>query len=117
MNTLFLSVMIAVPPPQSTLPAEYRTPVAVVEYVGPIRQEIPYPKPDSSPVPARYKPMPARREVVAVQPFRVAAAECEYDPDHVCNRCGALQVVIARWNADGTHTHVCARCGHSWRHR
>lgn len=76
-------------------------------------------RPAPPPVPVAYQPAPVMqqpRPVVAARPFR-GGAECEYDPDHVCNRCGATQLVIARRNGDGTHTHVCGRCGHSWRHR
>lgn len=68
-------------------------------------------------------PDPTPRREVAAQPFRATYSgqqfrgmECEYDPDHVCNRCGAVQLVIARWNGDGSHSHVCGRCRHSWRH-
>jgi hypothetical protein len=66
-------------------------------------------------------PSVPRPEVVAGTAFRPARNvpglyECEYDPDHVCNRCGHVQLVIARWNRDGTHTHVCANCRHAWRH-
>ena len=46
-------------------------------------------------------------------PFRRGPA---FDGDHQCNQCGAHQYDIAGWNADGTHTHTCGRCGSSWRH-
>lgn len=107
---------------QATLPAEQ-----VLEYAGPIRQDVPYlkgpPLKTSAMNPATAivvapprPPMPAPvRSVPGTGPFR--GSECEYDPDHVCNRCGATQLVIARWNSDGTHTHICSQCGHSWRHR
>lgn len=78
--------------------------------------------PPSAPAP-RVVRQPAR-SVPAPQPFRdvysgsrYVGRECEYDPDHVCNRCGTVQLDIDHWNPDGTHTHVCPRCRHSWRHR
>ena len=58
-------------------------------------------------------PMP-RQVVAAPRPFRAGE---EYDSDHWCNRCGAEQLVVSGWNPDGTHSHVCSRCSHSWRHR
>jgi hypothetical protein len=59
-----------------------------------------------------------RREVAAPKTFRIPLTrmECEFDPSHVCARCGQVQLVVARFNGDGTHTHTCANCGHSWRH-
>lgn len=64
-----------------------------------------------------------RQEVAAQQPFRnvyrgtqYIGRECEYDPDHVCNRCGTVQLEIDHYNSDGTHTHRCPRCSHRWRH-
>lgn len=105
----------------------------VVVYSGPIRwetvpDEVKYLRPiriqpnltPAYPVPQRYQQMPARM-VPAPIPFRTNAVanglrECEYDPDHVCNRCGTAQFEIARWNRDGTHSHVCPNCRHSWRH-
>ena len=62
-----------------------------------------------------YQPAP-RREVA--QPARATFRGGEpYDPDHQCDRCGTSQFAIERFNGDGTHSHVCRRCGHSWRHR
>ncbi len=47
---------------------------------------------------------------------RPTATFPEFDPDHRCNRCGRTQYVVAGWNRDGTHNHVCPACGNSWRH-
>lgn len=63
-------------------------------------------------------PRPGVAAETAFRPARNAPNlyECEYSPDHVCHRCGQLQLVIDHWNRDGTHTHRCANCGHTWRH-
>jgi hypothetical protein len=51
--------------------------------------------------------------VAAPQTFRGSA----HDADHNCDRCGAAQYVVSgRGPVPGSHTHTCARCGHSWWH-
>lgn len=101
-----------IPPGPPLVAPTYVAPVVL--YAGPIREHIAYPKPtpaprlvESYPVPMRYQPMPARREVVPTVPFHAG---------HDCPVCGRSQYVIAGFNADGTHTHICA-AGHAWRHR
>ena len=39
-----------------------------------------------------------------------------FDADHTCDRCSSRQYEIHSFNRDGTHTHVCGRCGFSWKH-
>jgi len=50
--------------------------------------------------------------VTTAQPFR----GLPFDPDHTCDRCSSRQYEIHSFNRDGTHTHVCGRCGNSWKH-
>ncbi len=38
------------------------------------------------------------------------------DRSHNCPNCGTYQVVIAGYNGNGTHTHVCPQCRMSWSH-
>lgn len=54
-----------------------------------------------------------RQGVAAPRPFPSGTT---YDPDHTCNNCGAERWVVDGWNGDGTHTHICRRCGNSWKH-
>lgn len=59
------------------------------------------------------EPAKAARSV-PLQTFRNTAGN--YNPDHICNRCGTSQYVISGFNADGTHNHQCPKCGNVWRH-
>jgi hypothetical protein len=72
-------------------------PVQVIRYSQPIYQ------------------MPAQG-VPAGNYFPGRVSNGSYDPDHTCNRCGAQRWEVDGFNGDGTHTHVCQRCGNSWRH-
>lgn len=55
----------------------------------------------------RYKSVPA---VTAPSPFP------ERHAGHDCPSCHASQFRIASFNTDGTHTHICSRCGLAWKH-
>lgn len=45
-----------------------------------------------------------------------SGASFPVDRSHTCAKCGREQRTVAGFNRDGTHTHVCPSCGHSWRH-
>lgn len=111
------SSVVAAAPGPAARPASFYLPTATVlpppPVLAPQVAYLPAPRPEVAPAP-RAQPFPEQLSRVRIPGF---AMECEYDPDHVCNRCGTTQLVISRWNRDGTHTHVCPRCRHSWRHR
>lgn len=58
-----------------------------------------------------YRTTDAAPGVAAPPPFRGG-----YHPGHNCPACGTPEYRVAGRNADGTHVHVCPRCGTSWRH-
>lgn len=54
--------------------------------------------------------------VVVGQPFHRPVVGGGYHAGHACPNCGAAQFAVSGFNRDGTHNHVCPRCGTSWRH-
>ena len=58
-----------------------------------------------------------RLEVKPVEvPVPVFRSSVQFHAGHSCPGCGRSQFVVAGWNRDGTHTHVCPACGTGWRH-
>lgn len=98
--------------------AEYQVESRIVGYAVESRVP-PLPTDPSVPAPPGYQwvkrgtgPWRLERsaqEVPARGPFRA-------DPFHTCAKCGTEQRTVAGFNADGTHTHICPKCGNAWRH-
>lgn len=84
------------------------------------RLRAPRPQPQPAPRPWVNPVIPVPAQGVPVpQPFR---GQDVHHPDHRCPACGFQSAegggtwVVRGFLGDGTHRHVCPRCGQSWRH-